>query len=147
MKFYGTVSRTNRGGFASFRIVPIIKDELKKILCDVKGVRVEVKLLCNSNARYKLQLANEAHLKSFNWQSEFIVQPGHEFQYIDLDILSFWPTMYGHVLSSPGNVDFQKVDCLGIILSHVTVDGKENPDFEEGEFGLAIRSISFIKET
>ena len=55
--------------------------------------------------------------------------------------------MFGHVLSSPGNVDFQKVDCLGIILSHVTVDGKENLDFLEGEFGLAIRSISFIKET
>jgi len=144
--FNGTVSRSNRGGFASFRILPTDKDELQRILKGTKSITIEVKNTCKVNKRYKFQLANEAHLKSFNWQSEFVVEPNEDFQYICLDILSFWPTMFGHVLSSPGNVDFNKVDCLGVIISHVTVDGKENPDFEIGEFGLGIRSISLVKE-
>lgn len=146
LRFNGTLSRINRGGFASFRIVPTDKSEMAKVLKDVTGINIEVRNLTKSNKRFKFQLANEAHLKSFNWQSEFIVEPSEDFQVINLDILSFWPTMFGHVLSSPGNVDFHKVDCLGVIISHVTVDGKENPDFIEGKFGLAIRTINIIKE-
>ena len=147
MKFNGALSRANKGGFASFRVVPVNKSEMYNVLKDVKGISVVVKNLEKTNKRYKFQLANESHLKSFNWQSEFSVEPGEDFQSIYLDILSFWPTMFGHVLSSPGNVDFEKVDCMGIISSHITVDGKDNPDFFEGEFGIAVRSISVVNKT
>lgn len=146
MEFKGELSRRNRGGFASFRILPSDKDEMRKVLSGTTAVSLEVCNLDTKNNRYKFQLANEAHLKSFNWQAEFVVEPNKEFQTIVLDIYSFWPTMFGHVLSSPGNVDFSKVDCLGLLISHVTVDGKSNPDFVEGSFGLAIRSIRFIKD-
>ena len=146
LSFNGSVSRSNRGGFASFRILPLIKEELKKVLSGTKSIVLEVKNLENKNNRYKFQMANEAHLKSFNWQAEFVVEPDNDFHTVVLDIYSFWPTMFGHVLSSPGNVDFSKVDCLGMLISHVTVDGKENPDFVEGDYGLAIRSVRFIKE-
>lgn len=146
MEFKGELSRSNRGGFASFRILPSDKDEMRRVLSGTTAVSLEVCNLDTKNNRYKFQMANEAHLKSFNWQAEFVVEPNKEFQTIVLDIYSFWPTMFGHVLSSPGNVDFSKVDCLGLLISHVTVDGKSNPDFVEGSFGLAIRSIRFIKD-
>jgi len=145
LSFHGNLARTNRGGFASFRILPTVKDELRGILKNTKAVMLEVMNLEKQNIRYKFQMANEAHLKSFNWQAEFIVEPDNQFHTVVIDVLSFWPTMFGHVLSSPGNVDFSKVDCLGILISHVTVDGKENPDFVEGPFGLAVRSIRLIK--
>lgn len=126
--------------------MPQQKEELKKLLLGTKAVSLEVMNLHATNIRYKFQMANEAHLKSFNWQAEFVVEPDNEFHTVVLDIYSFWPTMFGHVLSSPGNVDFTKVDFLGVLISHVTVDGKSNPDFHEGPFGLAVRSMRFIKE-
>ncbi|XP_057301304.1 uncharacterized protein LOC130635832 isoform X2 [Hydractinia symbiolongicarpus] len=147
VKFVGTISRANRGGFASFRVVPSQKAEMCKVLTGTRKIIIEVKNLAKTNSRYKFQLANEAHLKSFNWQSEFFAEPNEDFKKISLDVQSFWPTMFGHVLSSPGDVDFTKVDCLGIILSHVTVDGNNNPDLVEGEFGLAVRSISIVKDS
>lgn len=122
-----------------------MREELKQILDNTTSIVLEVMNTDTKNNRFKFQLANEAHLKAFNWQSEFVVEPSTEFQTVVLDIYSFWPTMFGHVLSAPGNVDFSKVDCLGILISHVTVDGKENPDFVEDTFGLAVRSIRLIK--
>lgn len=126
--------------------MPKSGEDLRKVINRTKVIVLEVKNLDTKNIRYKFQMANEAHLKSFNWQAEFEVAPDNEFHVVRLSILSFWPTMFGHVLSSPGNVDFSKVDCLGIIISHVTVDGKTNPNFVEGSFGLAVRSIRIVKE-
>lgn len=126
--------------------MPSCGEELRKVIKGTKEFILEVKNLDTKNIRYKFQMANEAHLKSFNWQSEFQVEADNEFHFVRLNILSFWPTMFGHVLSSPGNVDFSKVDCLGLIISHVTVDGKENPHFVEGSFGLAVRSIRIVKD-
>ena len=146
LRFWGNLSRENRGGFASFRIFPEEKEELQKLLSGTKAISLEVMNLDAKNVRYKLQMANAAHLKSFNWQAEFVVEPDNHFHTVVLDICSFWPTIFGHVLSSPGNVDFTKVDFLGVLISHVTVDGKINPDFHEGPFGLAVRSMRFIKE-
>ena len=145
LHFTGSLSKTSRGGFSSCRIIPTVSSELKRILEGTTSVVIEVMNTDTKNIRYKFQMANEAHLKAFNWQTEFIVEPSTEFRTIVLEIYTFWPTMFGHVLSSPGNVDFSKVDCLGVLISHVTVDGKENPDFVEGTFGLAVRSIKLIK--
>eukprot|EP00111_Clytia_hemisphaerica_P023442 TCONS_00069075-protein len=146
IEFSGSLSKKNRGGFASVRILPDNKDEMKELLSGTKAISLEVMNLDTKNIRYKFQMANEAHLKSFNWQAEFIVEPDGEWHTVVLDLYSFWPTMFGHVLSSPGNVDFSKVDFLGVLISHVTVDGKFNPDFVEGTFGLGVRSLSLIKD-
>ena len=142
--FKGNVSCYNRGGFSSFRIIPDDKKELTRALNGITGFIIEVKRSVDINPRFKFQLTNESHMKSFNWQAGFYTEQKDTFEKIYLDIKDFWPNLFGHVLSKPGNINMAKVDCLGFMISHVTVDGKKNPDFKEGEFDLAIKSVKFV---
>ena len=92
-------------------------------------------------------MANQDRFKAFNWQSKFFAESSDDFRYVYMDKSSFWPSMFGHVLSSPGKVDMTKVDFLGIMISHLTEDGKEDVEFVEGPFGIAVRSVRIIRET
>ena len=144
--FQGSVLRVNNGGFASVRLVPKDKDAFHEAIQNCCGFLVSVKCLTSENTRFKFQMASESKLKSFNWQTDLLIPQKKDFSQIYLPLSSFWPTMFGHVLSNCGNVELDKVDSFGLIISHLKEDCKMNPDFHEGQFSIALEWVKVIKE-
>lgn len=140
--FEGNIVTVNDGGFASVKFHPENVDKLKEMLKNCVGVVVTVKNLEDKVQRFKVQLASLTKMRAFNYQSEVILPPKSEYTPVFLHISTFWPTMFGHVLAQQGKVDVTAIDTVGFIVSKLKDDGKPNPDFNEGRFSLAIKSIN-----
>ena len=139
--FEGNIFTVNDGGFASVKFHPENVDKFKEMLKDCVGVVVTVKNLEDKVQRFKVQLASMTKMRAFNYQSEVILPPKSEYTPVFLHISTFWPTMFGHILAHQGKVDVTAIDTVGLIVSKLKDDGKPNPDFNEGRFSLAIKSI------
>ena len=142
--FEGSVSTDRDGGFASVKFHPQDVEELRKALNGCVGLVCTLKNLTKKVQRFKIQLASMKKMRAFNYQSEIVLPPSSDFTPVFLHISTFWPTMFGHVLSSQGTVDVKTVDALGIIVSKLTDDCKPNPDFEEGHFSIAVQCIKVV---
>eukprot|EP00794_Sanderia_malayensis_P005356 gene5356-6027_t len=143
--FKGSVSTARKGGFASVRFHAESVEEMRKVLKGCTGFIVTVKNTHERQCCVKLQLASEAKLRAFNYQSQIILEPNQkDYSLVFLHISTFWPTMFGHVLSAPGKLDTEKVDTIGLIVSKLGDNGKPNPNFVEGEFSLVLKEIKIV---
>eukprot|EP00112_Aurelia_sp_Birch-Aquarium-sp1_P021276 Seg5686.1 transcript_id=Seg5686.1/GoldUCD/mRNA.D3Y31 product="hypothetical protein" protein_id=Seg5686.1/GoldUCD/D3Y31 len=144
--FEGTVKVSPEGGFASVRFLPKDGDALKESLQGCKGLLLSLKNMKKQSIRPKLLLSSEKNSHAFNWQCGLNLPHQEEFTEIYLPLQGFWPTMFGHVLATNGNVQVDKVDSIGIMLSKLTEDGKLEPDFREGDFCVGIQWICAVKD-
>lgn len=142
--FEGSISTSRNGGFASIKFHPDDVNNLRNALKECTGLKIVAKNLEDKVQRFKLQLSSSKRMRAFNYQSEIILPPLSEYTPVFLHICTFWPTMFGHVLSNQGKIDVNAVDTIGILVSKLTDDGKPNPDFAEGRFSLAVQCIKIV---
>ena len=143
-EFCGSVSTESNGGFASIKFHPHNVEKLRDALKGCAGFTVVAKNLAEKVQRFKFQLVSVKKMRAFNYQSEIMLPPSSEFVPVFLHISTFWPTMFGHVLADQGKVDTSAVDAIGFLISKLCDDGKPNPDFNEGDFSIAIESVKIV---
>ena len=144
--FRGNISAARNGGFAGVRLVPIDQSSFKQLTFGCKGLSINVRNMGSKTERIKVTLPSQKNAKAFSWQCDVLLPLGEESQQIYLPFLYFWPSLFGHVLARNGNVDLEKVDAVGFLLSKITQNGKPNPEFAEGKFAIKIESIYGITD-
>merc|ERR1712070_1267057 len=129
--FQGTVTKRGGGGFASVRFQPTIQGALSAALQGKNGIAFIVRSSRGCRA-WKLQL-NEGY-DGTTWQAGFNADSKGIVQRIPFS--AFVPTWRGRPQGSPGlkGNSLASIRSFGFMLSFLTADGAQDPNFEEGPF-------------
>lgn len=125
LRFSGTLSLDNNGGFASTRL-PITSK-----LNDVHAVHLRVR---GDGRTYQFRIRTNDRFDGIAWTSSFTVGP--EWETIVLPLDSFEPTFRGRVLNDTGPLNTADIRQIGILIA----------DKQERKFQLEIATIAFMGE-
>lgn len=132
--FSGRVSTDNNGGFASVRTENF---EPPLDLSDCEGIELKVK---GDGKRYKFITRCEGKWDgiSYNYSFDTI----YDFPItVKIPFEQLSPVFRAKTVPEAGNFDSSRVYALQLMLSKFEYDGELNPQFETGDFTLAIESI------
>jgi monofunctional biosynthetic peptidoglycan transglycosylase len=122
LRFEGTLSLENNGGFASVRRP--IGEELSK----AAGVKLQVR---GDGRTYQFRLRQDDRFDGIAWRAEF--STSGDWQTIDLSFNDFIPVFRGRHVPEAGPVVPASIRQIGFMLA----------DKEPGPFVLEIQSITF----
>ena len=123
LKFSGTLSLENNGGFSSVRR-PVSED-----LSNATGVRIQVR---GDGREYQFRIRQSASFDGVSWSAAF--SSSDEWQQIDIALDQFTPVFRGRAVPQAGPVVPSGIQQIGFLLADKTA----------GRFELEIRSIEFI---
>ncbi len=122
LRFSGTVSLENNGGFASIRSEPVKLD-----LGAAQGLRLRVK---GGDKRFKLNLKTDAEFDTVQYQAPFTAP--QEWATVTLPFSAFKAVFRGRPVPGAPTLDPARIETLGFLIS----------DRQEGPFLLEISSIT-----
>lgn len=122
LRFSGTVSLENNGGFASIR-----SDDSSVNLSQHSGLRLRV---CGDGKNYKLSLRTDHFYDGVSYQTTFATEKD-SWQEISLPFGAFIPTHHGIKLSTVAPMDLTCIKSFGLFIS----------DRQKGSFQLDIAWI------
>ena len=125
LRFSGTVSLDNNGGFASIRSNPDNAD-----LGQYKGLTLRLR---GDGKSYKISLRTDHFYDGVSYQTTFVTER-NSWQVIFLPFEAFIPTHHGIKLSTVAPMDLTSVKSFGLFIS----------DRQEGSFQLDIAWIKGI---
>ena len=123
LKFTGSLSLENNGGFSSVR--RLVSEDLSK----ATGVRIEVR---GDGRDYQFRIRQSSGFDGVAWSSVF--PSSEKWQQIDIAFDQFTPVFRGRSVPQAGPVVAAKIQQIGFLLA----------DKNAGGFELEIRSIQFI---
>lgn len=126
MRFSGTLSLENNGGFASMRTL------VQKDVSGASAVRISVR---GDGRRYQFRLRTSDRFDGAAWVAEF--DTSDEWQTITLPLSEFTAQFRGRRLSNMSDLDSSAIRQVGILLAD------KNP----GSFHVEIRSIEFTGDS
>jgi len=126
LRFSGTVSLENNGGFASIRSEPVRLD-----LRGALGLRLRVK---GGDKRFKLNLKTDAEFDTVQYQAPFTAP--QDWATVTLPFSVFRPVFRGRPLPGAPALDPVRIVTLGFLIS----------DRQEGPFLLEIAAITAYTE-
>ncbi|XP_065056138.1 uncharacterized protein LOC135684485 [Rhopilema esculentum] len=141
----GSVKDEDDKGFASVRLIPSDDYTFKERIRNARGILISLRSMCKVALRPKLQLQSEKNTRAFNWQCGFLL-PAEEETEVFLPLRHFWPSIFGHALPNNGNVQLDKVDSIGFLISKVEENGSCNPNFSGCDFSVAVNWIAAVKD-
>ncbi len=124
LRFEGTLSLENNGGFASVRR-PLGED-----LAKATGVQLRVR---GDGRTYQFRLRQDDRFDGIAWRAEFSTDG--EWQTVDLSFDRFIPVFRGRQVPEAGPVSPAAIRQIGFMLA----------DRKPGPFALEIQSIAFMK--
>lgn len=122
LRFSGTVSLENNGGFASIRSTPDNFD-----LGQYTGLIIRLR---GDGKSYKLSLRTDLFFDGVSYQTTFATERG-TWQEISLPFEDFIPTHHGIKLSTVAPMDLSNIKSFGLFIA----------DRQEGSFQLDIACI------
>jgi monofunctional biosynthetic peptidoglycan transglycosylase len=122
VRFEGTLSLENNGGFASFRIAQRLPD-----LSEYDGIRLRVR---GDGQIYRLSLRPDPEWDRISWKVPFTTQEG-EWTVVHLAFEDLVPTWRGRLVASESRFDPAHIHQLGIMIA----------DKQAGPYQLDIASI------
>ncbi len=122
LRFAGSVSLENNGGFASFRLTQDFQD-----LADVDGLRLTVR---GDGQNYKVSLRTSGTWDAVSWQAPFSTEAGKT-TLIDLPWEALVPSWRGRLVQDAPAFDPNSLRELGILIA----------DKQVGEYQLDVLSI------
>ena len=125
MRFHGTVSLANNGGFASIRSATTAAD-----LGGYSGLRLRLR---GDGKTYKISLRTDCFFDGISYQAEFATRAG-TWQEVDLPFTCFTPTHHGITLSTVAPLDPAQVQSFGLFIA----------DRQEGPFRLDLAWIKAV---
>jgi len=123
LKFSGTLSLENNGGFSSVR--RLVSEDLS----NATGVRIQVR---GDGREYQFRIRQSAGFDGVAWRAVF--SSSEEWQQIDIPLDQFTPVFRGRKVPQAGPVVPSGIQQIGFMLA----------DKSAGRFELEIRSIEFI---
>lgn len=123
LRFAGTLSLENNGGFSSVRRM------VERDLADATGVRLQVR---GDGRDYQFRIRHTGRFDGIAWRSVF--STSDEWQEIEIPFDRFTPVFRGRVVSDAGPVTAAKIEQIGFLLAD------KNP----GRFEMEIRRIEFL---
>ena len=123
LRFEGSLSLENNGGFASVRR-PIDGD-----LAGMSGVRIKVR---GDGRQYQLRMRHGQRFDGISWRAGFVT--GTDWQTIEFGLDEFKPVFRGDQVPNAGKLVPEKIGQLGFLLA----------DGTDGSFTLDIASIEFV---
>ena len=123
LRFSGTVSLANNGGFASIRSSKGCFD-----LSRNSGLKIRV---CGDGKTYKLSLRTDLYYDGISYQASFATEAGR-WQEITLSFDEFAPTHHGITLTTVPAMDTANVKSFGLFIA----------DRQTGPFKLDIARVS-----
>ena len=121
MRFYGTLSLENNGGFASTRRIAEPKQWVSE-----RAIKL---ILKGDGRRYQLRLRTNRQLDGVAYVSEF--QTNSDVQTLEFSESDFTPQWRGRRVPNARQLDFQDIEQFGFMLADKT----------PGEFKLLVKSI------
>lgn len=122
LRFQGTLSLENNGGFAS------IRRPINTKLAGAAHVAVQVR---GDGRPYQLRLKTDVSGGDIDWRKEF--DTNGMWQQLTLSLVDFEPVFRGRTLTLPDTADVSRLKQLGFLLA----------DGQPGPFQLDIRAIQF----
>lgn len=123
LKFSGSLSLENNGGFSSVRR-PVSED-----LSRATGVRIQVR---GDGREYQFRIRQDAGFDGVSWSAAF--SSSAQWQQVELALDQFTPVFRGRKMPQAGPVIPAEIKQIGFLLADKTA----------GRFELEIRSIEFI---
>ena len=123
LRFSGTVSLDNNGGFASIR-----SNQGCFNLSGHSGLKIRV---CGDGKTYKLSLRTDLYYDGISYQAPFVTEAGI-WQEITLPFDQFTPTHHGITLTTVPAMDTARVKSFGLFIA----------DKQAGPFKLDIARLS-----
>lgn len=126
MKFSGTVSLENHGGFASIRanVTDLDLSDFQRLTLRVKG----------DGKSYKLSLRTDDFFDGVSYQATFTTRQ-ETWQEVTLPFDSFTPTHHGIRLSTVAPLDARQIKSFGLFIA----------DGQQGQFQLLVAWIKGFK--
>ncbi len=123
LRFQGSLSLENNGGFASVRRP--FDGELE----GASGIRLHVR---GDGRSYQFRIRLDNNFDGITWRNTFDTDGSR--QTVDLDLEDFEPVFRGRLIADAGKLDTSRIRQLGFLLA----DGKA------GAFQLDISAIEFL---
>ncbi len=125
LRFQGTLSRENGGGFASAR---------KPIECDLRGARAVRIRVRGDGRRYQLRFRMDDNFDGIAWRAAF--KADESWQSFVLPFADFRPVFRGTPVPDAGELEAARIRQAGLLLS----------DGPEGEFSMDLSSMEWLGE-
>lgn len=122
LRFAGTLSLENNGGFASAR---------RSIGQQVNGLASIVMRVRGDGRRYQLRLRQDNNWDGVAWRQEF--DTSDQWQHVTFDVNDFIPVFRGRTVPGHEPIDTARVEQLGLMLA----------DGQSGGFTLDVNDIRF----
>ena len=123
LKFSGTLSLENNGGFSS------VRRSVSQDFSNATGVRIQVR---GDGREYQFRIRQSASFDGVSWSAAF--SSSDEWQQIDIALDQFTPVFRGRAVPQAGPVVPSGIQQIGFLVADKTA----------GRFELEIRSIEFI---
>ena len=123
LRFEGTLSLENNGGFASVR--RLVDEDLS----EATGIRLQVR---GDGRTYQFRLRQDGRFDGVAWRAEFTTS--EDWQSIDLSFDDFVPVFRGRRVPQAGPVVPSAIRQIGFMLADKT----------PGSFALEVQSIGFL---
>ena len=123
LKFSGTLSLENNGGFSS------VRRSVSEDLSNATGVLIQVR---GDGREYQFRIRQSASFDGVSWSAAF--SSSDEWQQIEIALDQFTPVFRGRAVPQAGPVVPSGIQQIGFLVADKTA----------GRFELEIRSIEFI---
>ena len=123
LKFEGSLSLENNGGFSS------VRRAVSRDLSRVTGIRIQVR---GDGRQYQFRIRQDSGFDGVAWSAAF--SSGETWQQIDIGFDQFAPVFRGRSVPQAGPVIPSAIQQIGFLLA----------DKKAGHFELEIRGIEFI---
>jgi Complex I intermediate-associated protein 30 (CIA30) len=133
-EFFGNVSTSNSGGFASVRT-----RNFNPPLNLSQSLGLEIDLQGDGN-RYKFLLRDGESWDSIAYAYSFDTIAG-EWQRVRIPFAELVPVFRAKTVGNASGLDAGSIRSLQVMLSKFEYDGQLNPHFQPGSFSLTLRSI------